>query len=253
MELLEIYRIYKAAGLTDAGFYGLWGNIVSESGGIPYRLQGDFSAGYSVSRAYTDKVDKGTISKAQFVEYGPNGGGYGLAQWTYKLRKDQYYDFCKGRGKSIGDMATAIAFTLKELREQFPGVLNVLKTSSAISYCSEQVCLYYENPLIKNYGARYQAAVAVKEQVEAALKAEKKEPQKPKSDYWPPRMLDLNMSGPDVFALQGILCARGYYKADINGVYDDRVREAVKAFQRDNGLDADGVCGPMTWTALLKK
>jgi len=58
--------------------------------------------------------------------------------------------------------------------------------------------------------------------------------------------------GPYVTLLQTQLIRRGYtlpkYGAD--GKYGTETVNAVKEFQRDNGLTADGVCGPATWKAL---
>ena len=59
-------------------------------------------------------------------------------------------------------------------------------------------------------------------------------------------------SGDSVRECQEALLKLGYslgsYGAD--GKYGNRTVEAVKDFQRDRGLEADGVCGPKTWAAL---
>lgn len=59
-------------------------------------------------------------------------------------------------------------------------------------------------------------------------------------------------SGEYVTLLQTKLIQRGYdlqpYGAD--GKYGAKTENAVKAFQRDNGLTADGVCGKNTWSAI---
>lgn len=61
-------------------------------------------------------------------------------------------------------------------------------------------------------------------------------------------------SGEYVKMLQSLLIGSGYnlapYGAD--GSFGNKTAEAVKAFQSDSGLVADGVCGPMTWDALDK-
>lgn len=36
-----------------------------------------------------------------------------------------------------------------------------------------------------------------------------------------------------------------------DGEYGDETYAALTSFQRDHGLDADGICGPMTWAALI--
>lgn len=79
------------------------------------------------------------------------------------------------------------------------------------------------------------------------------EPEPPKPDvYWPPRTIDCHcMDWPEVTVLGSILYCRGYmnYAA---GAWDDEVTEAVKDFQRDNGLDPDGVVGPKTYMTLFE-
>lgn len=54
----------------------------------------------------------------------------------------------------------------------------------------------------------------------------------------------------DVNALQQRLKQWGYYDGPVNGYYGQQTFDAVKSFQRKNGLTADGVVGPSTWGAL---
>lgn len=42
----------------------------------------------------------------------------------------------------------------------------------------------------------------------------------------------------------------GYYKGNIDGIYGPKTKEAVKYFQRKNGLTVDGIVGPKTAAAL---
>ena len=56
--------------------------------------------------------------------------------------------------------------------------------------------------------------------------------------------------GGEVRTIQTKLKRWGYYNGDIDGVYGRRTVEAVKYFQRQNGLPADGVCGEQTLAAL---
>lgn len=55
-----------------------------------------------------------------------------------------------------------------------------------------------------------------------------------------------------VTTLQTALKNRGYDlgSCGVDGDYGRATEAAVKAFQRDNGLTQDGVCGPKTWAAL---
>ena len=65
-----------------------------------------------------------------------------------------------------------------------------------------------------------------------------------------PPTLRVGDRGEDVVRLQEGLQARGY-AIDADGVYGAKTKAAVKAFQAERGLKADGVCGPLTWTLLL--
>ena len=52
--------------------------------------------------------------------------------------------------------------------------------------------------------------------------------------------------GSEVKRLQTALSELGYYKMDVDGVYGKGTLAAVRAYQRANGLSADGIAGPKT-------
>lgn len=49
---------------------------------------------------------------------------------------------------------------------------------------------------------------------------------------------------------QHLLAYLGYYIGTVDGIYGQMTKVAVTAFQKDFGLEADGVCGPQTEKAL---
>lgn len=55
----------------------------------------------------------------------------------------------------------------------------------------------------------------------------------------------------NIFDVQKALAAKGYDPGAIDGVWGRRTSAAVKAFQRDKGLQVDGIVGPITRKALL--
>lgn len=57
-------------------------------------------------------------------------------------------------------------------------------------------------------------------------------------------------SGGEVRELQRRLKEWGYYNGSVDGVYGKGTVEAVKAFQKKNGLKADGIAGIETYKAL---
>lgn len=60
----------------------------------------------------------------------------------------------------------------------------------------------------------------------------------------------LGSRGNAVYALQYLLLRSGK-NVSVDGIFGIGTRAAVTAFQADNGLDADGVVGASTWSALL--
>lgn len=57
-------------------------------------------------------------------------------------------------------------------------------------------------------------------------------------------------SGETVRQIQQKLKNWGYYSGPVDGIYGSKTVEAVKYFQRTNGLAVDGKCGPQTLKAL---
>jgi hypothetical protein len=58
------------------------------------------------------------------------------------------------------------------------------------------------------------------------------------------------LRGCAVLEVQSTLTQRGYDVGAIDGIYGAQTAEAVRSFQRDNGLDTDAVVGPATWAIL---
>ena len=67
------------------------------------------------------------------------------------------------------------------------------------------------------------------------------------------RTMKKGSRGSDVKTLQTALKDKGFYNGKIDGIYGKKTVSAVKAFQRKNGLKADGVAGPKTLGKLYEK
>jgi hypothetical protein len=71
--------------------------------------------------------------------------------------------------------------------------------------------------------------------------------------YSPPvqdGMLQEGMSGGIVKMLQELLEGMGYDVGGIDGVFGPQTKAAVQQLQRDHGLDADGIAGPLTMQVI---
>ncbi|WP_199300325.1 peptidoglycan-binding protein [Trichocoleus sp. FACHB-262] len=65
-------------------------------------------------------------------------------------------------------------------------------------------------------------------------------------------VLRLGMQGSAVSRLQERLQAAGFFQGTIDGAFGPETQNAVQAAQRQYQLEADGIVGPATWSALLR-
>lgn len=61
-----------------------------------------------------------------------------------------------------------------------------------------------------------------------------------------PSLSKFGSTGNEVIKIQTKLKNWGYYSGDIDGIYGSKTREAVKKFQKNNGLTQDGIAGTKT-------
>ena len=154
----SIYNYLIGQGLTNAGAAGLMGNIEAESNFLPDSVESWFLYGDEYRKEYTRKVDSGEISRDDFINNGPNGGGYGLVGFTYWTLKRDLYDFAKEKGTSIGDMETQLEFIVKTFKENYKSLYNTLTTSNDLYTCTYAVLDEYERPAYYNIDTRYSNA-----------------------------------------------------------------------------------------------
>lgn len=174
----KAYKAYTAFGLTPEGACGLMGNQYSESAGfLANRLEFLCIKRYKekgktyTDISYTQAVDSGKISRAEFLSPMGRRYGYGLVQWTTSNRKAGLYDRAKKKGVSIADEDLQIEYVLWELKNRFPKVLQKLKTTKSVQGASDYVLQYYEQPngwqsmkqTRASYGQTYYKELAGKE------------------------------------------------------------------------------------------
>ena len=254
-----IYNLLRGYGLSEAGALGMLGNWECESGCEPYRVQGDYQASRAISKTYVDAITSGRMSKEQFAK---DGKGFGEAQWTYPQRKRNLYDFALGCMKPIDSCSMQVDFAMWELQNEYSGLLSYLKTSEAIWDCTDRICREYERPAVNNVQARYEAALRIRSELDLSVTAvvednatTEEEPDTddegiPVPKTWPPRTIDAHCTGwPEVWLLQDLLKCRGYSVLS-DGIWGSVLTDKVKQFQRESGLDADGVVGKNTYIKL---
>lgn len=134
-------------GLSDKAKAVIMGHAAAESGNEANRVQGDFGADRAISIYYTAKVDEGIITRDDFINHGPNGGGYGWLQWTNPGRKAGLYDCAKQIGVSIGSEEAAITWLGVELHQaEYATVLNALVAGNDIRAMSDVFMKRFERP-----------------------------------------------------------------------------------------------------------
>ena len=147
MSKKTIWEYLKAKGFSDVATAAIMGNMEAESNCVSCRLQGDFSTDYHKSKEYTAMVDKGEITREQFINNGPGGGGFGLLQWTYWSRKAGLYDLAKEHGVPVGDEFIQVEWFVRELfQDEFRSVLNTLQNSESIRDCSDAMIKKFLRP-----------------------------------------------------------------------------------------------------------
>lgn len=253
----DLWIAIRNKGYSPKATAVILGHATAESGCESDRVQGDFSANRTLSKQYTAQVDNGVIDRYAFAHAGPNGGGYGLVQWTYFSRKNGLYDTARRLGVSIGSEKAAVEWLDAELHQaEYAPVLAALENDAmSIREMSDVFMYRFEKPYDQSDAAcAYRASLA--QQIYDELGGDDPPappgPEPPTEKYWPPRMVDEGMDGPDVQLYQAALLCHGYSLLTANAVFDASTTKAVKSFQADHQLAADGVIGPMTGKALLR-
>lgn len=148
-------------GFTEAGVYGMMANIYAESNFYSNNLQNSYNKKLEMSdEAYTNAVDTGVYTKAQFVM---DFAGYGLCQWTYWTRKKGLYEYAACSGCSIGDMHMQLTYLMKELNEKYADMVAVLKESNNAEDCAKLVMTRFERPADQSEAAQNRRAGYVSE------------------------------------------------------------------------------------------
>ena len=134
-------RLYAVIG-NPYGVAGVMGNMQAESALRSNNLQNVYEKSLGMTdEAYTKAVDDGSYTN--FVR---DSAGYGLVQWTFWSLKEGLLNYAKATGKSIGDWQMQVDFFLKEMAEDYPAIMSVLKNAATVREASDAVLLKFERP-----------------------------------------------------------------------------------------------------------
>ena len=251
-EELALYKALRQKGLSLKAASVVLGHGMEESGNECNRLQGDFAADRAKSIAYTNNVDSGRITRDDFIFHGPNGGGYGWLQWTFWARKAGLWNKAKDLGVSVGSVKAAVEWFWDELHQvEYATVLKALQSDMSIREMSDVFMKKFERPADQSESACARRAGLCQQMFDKYANIDPDVPaDESEETYWPPRVICIGMKGGDVDALQGLLIAHGYEITDERGVFGKSTDEAVRKYQRKNGLAVDGIAGPRTFASL---
>lgn len=123
------------------GVAGLMGNLYVESHLNPKMLQSSYARKLNMSsEEYTKAVDSGS-----YTAFSTDSAGYGLAQWTYSVRKKNLLIYAQKHESSIGNLQTQLGFLWEEI-QTYKTVLKTLKSATSVRQASDVVCERYEKP-----------------------------------------------------------------------------------------------------------
>ena len=218
----------RALGIPELGCAAVMGNAMAESGCETNRLQGDFEITRSASRAYTQLVDDGAITREDFIKRGPGGGGYGWLQWTLQSRKAGYYDNAKWLGVSIGSQEAAISWFWTEVHQpEYKKVLDAILTGSNLREISDVFLTGFERPADMSEGVRIARARMAQE----ILQEYGGKDHQPESE---PDPLPAAKADPVVRMLQACMAQDGYWPEDrIDGIKTGEFRDKIREYAAD--------------------
>ena len=151
-----IFSRVRDAGFTIEAACALLAQIQKESLFKPENLEDSRNNSLGMTDwQYVNAVDNGTYTN--FVN---DAAGFGLAQWTFKTRKQNFINYFRQRGKSIADLETQISFLIWEMKACYGGIWNKCLSSHDLKDLTWVLLDTWENPAEKldNMVERYSYA-----------------------------------------------------------------------------------------------
>lgn len=208
MSIQTIYDALVASGLTVEGACALMGNMQQESKMKSNIVQ--IGCSKLTDEQYTAAADNGLID---FVN---DGVGYGLCQWTHWERKRRLLEYAKKLGVSVGDEDMQVKFAVHEMKTYYNSTFLLLCSSNDLFYCTQFVCVNYEQPKYNNVNIRYIYAQGFLKQAYS---------QEPK----PAKKIDQN-----ILIIQSLMAGDGYWDVEhIDGVRSETFKQKIVEWAND--------------------
>ncbi|MGD7788424.1 phage tail tip lysozyme [Propionibacteriaceae bacterium Y1700] len=211
------WNFLRGKGFTEAQTAGFIGNWIVESGADP-------------------------INPA--AEQWGGGPGRGIAQWEGS-RRTELFNYANARGLAWSNLGLQLDFVWKELTSTESYAMTKVKATTTVATAAVAVRQYYERPSVHADEARINAANLV-----FSRYADGSTPPPTGESEFP--VLKSGAKSSAVTTLQYLLRSHGY-TIDVDGSFGPATLAVVQAFQKAKGLVVDGVVGPRTWLAVVKK
>ena len=135
-----IWKYFENKKFNPYAIAGIMGNMKAESNLLPNNLQSTYEKSLGMTdEQYTKAVDNGTYTN--FIH---DSAGYGLAQWTYWSLKEDLYNLCKERNKSISDIQCQLDCLYQQLTNN--KLLGSLNSTTSVRAASDIFLTKFERP-----------------------------------------------------------------------------------------------------------
>ena len=135
-----IWKYFENKKFNPYAIAGIMGNMKAESNLLPNNLQSAYEKSLGMTdEQYTKAVDNGTYTN--FIH---DSAGYGLAQWTYWSLKENLYNLCKERNKSISDIQCQLDCLYQQLINN--KLLGSLNSTTSVRAASDIFLTKFERP-----------------------------------------------------------------------------------------------------------
>ena len=135
-----IWKYFENKKFNPYAIAGIMGNMKAESNLLPNNLQSTYEKSLGMTdEQYTKAVDNGTYTN--FIH---DSAGYGLAQWTYWSLKEDLYNLCKERNKSISNIQCQLDCLYQQLTNN--KLLGSLNSTTSVRAASDIFLTKFERP-----------------------------------------------------------------------------------------------------------